>query len=672
MGLHTTLFRDPGDVLSALTCTLCQHVLLQPFQVLCEQDHIFCKACLDSYVHECLVNAPTVECTPTTIAAPSSNPPHSIATAAAGGFLATKSSTAATAYESIAVPCPECKKQSTDPRSPILLPVCAFRPAKFAERLVQSQTIRCPTTMVRSCQWVGPRADMERHLGECPYAHKHSCPHHGYGCQFEGTYMDLLIHLPSCHYCSKSLANSSKTSESSHVDSVQEAMTTSSSSLPRHEHGQLSPPPSSPVIHAQSGSNVFRANDKQEEEHGQEQEQEHEQKEDEDTGSRDQQYHPGAELSLSYHLYGDDLEDLGDLDDILYGDSYHHEEDQDQGFSPLEDGEQVRDPAEEQIEDLDMADMTLSPGPSSPVPPNSLEETTEIYLPQQQILQQDPSLHAHVNNTPLPRRRRLIQEEEEEEEEVVEEQKMDIQEPSETDSPTVQVHVAGEHADDQELPRSQHSDASSNLSEALYISQEEFQPGQRLPSYQYGSPSPVRIDPPRNPQSRNNKDPQSSPRHTFLRDSSRHKPYRIPSPSSQNGSDSEDRRHRYHYHNHNDLTSSSSQQMLTSPSGSSRSNASPEAQLANFLALTQPAPYRIGNTGSSQLGHSYIPLLTHVPRYMKSRRKMTARERRRSGINLIEIALAQQYGQGDTPDITSPENSLDPSDMTSNASQPLL
>lgn len=31
------LFRDPGDVLSALTCSLCHHVLLQPFQVLCEQ-----------------------------------------------------------------------------------------------------------------------------------------------------------------------------------------------------------------------------------------------------------------------------------------------------------------------------------------------------------------------------------------------------------------------------------------------------------------------------------------------------------------------------------------------------------------------------------------------------------------------------------------------------------
>jgi len=61
----------------------------------------------------------------------SSNPPHFIATAAAGGFLSTSST--ATAYESIAVPCPECKKQTTDHHSPTLLSVCAFRPAKFAE-----------------------------------------------------------------------------------------------------------------------------------------------------------------------------------------------------------------------------------------------------------------------------------------------------------------------------------------------------------------------------------------------------------------------------------------------------------------------------------------------------------------------------------------------------------
>jgi len=56
--------------------------------------------------------------------------------------------------------------------------------------------------------------------------------------------------------------------------------------------------------------------------------------------------------------------------------------------------------------------------------------------------------------------------------------------------------------------------------------------------------------------------------------------------------------------------------------------------------------------------------------FVSSSPQVTARERRRSGINLIEIALAQQYGQeGLTPDITSPENSLDPSGMASIASQ---
>ena len=98
------------------------------------------------------------------------------------------------------VPCPECRKQTEHPP---LLPVSAFRPAKFVEvslfhlyffcslhsvhkskenthsrpsfslddaadqRLLQTpQIIRCPTTALRSCSWVGPRIDMGTHLAE--------------------------------------------------------------------------------------------------------------------------------------------------------------------------------------------------------------------------------------------------------------------------------------------------------------------------------------------------------------------------------------------------------------------------------------------------------------------------------------------------------------------------
>jgi len=412
--------------------------------------------------------------------------------------------------------------------------------------------------------------------------------------------MDLLIHLPSCQYCSKSLGTSAKASESSLEGSAQEPMT-SCSSLPRPQHGQLSPPPSSPVMHAQSASNVFAENDKQE------------QNEDEGCGSRDQEYQPGAELSLSYHLYGHDLEDVGDLDDILYGNSDHDDEEQDEACNP-QDGKKAKEPIEEMVEDLDMADMTLSPGPGSPVPPNTLDEATEVYLPRQQILQQDPSIYVHVGNTLPIRRRRLIQEEEEEEEE-----EMEAQESSERGA------TAAHQVDDQELPRSQQSEASSSHSEAMYVSQEEFQPGQRMPPSEYGSPSPApRADPPRNPQSRS-KDPQSPSRHPHVRDLTRHKRYRIPSPGSQNDSDNDSRRHHLrHYRNHigHGLALSYSQPALTSPSGSSRSDTSPEAQLAKFLALTQPAPYRIGKTEPSQSGHSFLPLMTHVPRYMKSRRKV--------------------------------------------------
>ncbi|KAF9911288.1 hypothetical protein EC991_004186 [Linnemannia zychae] len=45
-----------------------------------------------------------------------------------------------------------------------MLRVGSFRPAKFIERMVQAQSVHCPTAMSMWCHWTGPMKDTEEHL----------------------------------------------------------------------------------------------------------------------------------------------------------------------------------------------------------------------------------------------------------------------------------------------------------------------------------------------------------------------------------------------------------------------------------------------------------------------------------------------------------------------------
>ncbi|KAG0305047.1 hypothetical protein BGZ97_001254 [Linnemannia gamsii] len=97
--------------------------------------------------------------------------------------------------------CPECKKSpevvsGTEEAEP--LRVSSFRPAKFVERMVQAQSVHCPTAMTMWCHWSGPLKDTEEHLESCNFAFEHTCAYRYLGCTFKGGATDVANHVKHC------------------------------------------------------------------------------------------------------------------------------------------------------------------------------------------------------------------------------------------------------------------------------------------------------------------------------------------------------------------------------------------------------------------------------------------------------------------------------------------
>ena len=127
--------------------------------------------------------------------------------------------------------------------------------------------------------------------------------------------------------------------------------------------------------------------------------------------------HLGTELSLLYDLHGPDLEDVENLDDLLYEQSKDEGQEQEQQrpqHSQLSGWYRTLD-LEDDLDIVYMADWTPSSQSQSPAPPNTVEETGLYGLEQQQrtLFELAPSRALHT--TSRTRRRRLIREEEEEE-----------------------------------------------------------------------------------------------------------------------------------------------------------------------------------------------------------------------------------------------------------------
>ncbi|KAF9536801.1 hypothetical protein EC957_009670 [Mortierella hygrophila] len=143
-----------------------------------------------------------------------------------------------------------------------LLRVSSFRPAKFVERMVQTQSVHCPTTMTMWCHWTGPLRDTEEHLESCNFAFEHTCAYRYLGCGFKGGAMDVANHVKHCTFQSSQPSYSTNASSSNrfqnpsgpshhqhHHQYPQSSLGTQQQfgTTPRG-HRPMSPPQSSPLI----------------------------------------------------------------------------------------------------------------------------------------------------------------------------------------------------------------------------------------------------------------------------------------------------------------------------------------------------------------------------------------------------------------------------------------
>ncbi|KAF9942664.1 hypothetical protein BGZ67_000478 [Mortierella alpina] len=131
------LLVDRANLPAELICSLCAHILLQPYQVFCSQDHVFCQACLDSYVEDCTADRPS----------------------------------ATEETEPVTVACPECSRMQEQPER---LRVSAFRPAKFVQDHKRTDyPLSYNDGKVMSVDWahggrgVASRRDIVAHMPAC-------------------------------------------------------------------------------------------------------------------------------------------------------------------------------------------------------------------------------------------------------------------------------------------------------------------------------------------------------------------------------------------------------------------------------------------------------------------------------------------------------------------------
>eukprot|EP01084_Bolivina_argentea_P214620 364352_1 len=109
-------------------CAICQCVYKNPYNIGCENEHIFCKACLDTY------------------------------------FIPNNS----------AKSCPSCRYQGLLKNN--------IKPSRFVQRLVNSLNVQCPMQLEQKdndnkCIWNGELSDLNQHVNiRCPLGNV-SCSH---------------------------------------------------------------------------------------------------------------------------------------------------------------------------------------------------------------------------------------------------------------------------------------------------------------------------------------------------------------------------------------------------------------------------------------------------------------------------------------------------------------
>ncbi|KAI8597281.1 hypothetical protein EDD21DRAFT_385863 [Dissophora ornata] len=677
MGIYKNLFAHPEHVPSELVCLLCTQILYQPYQVFCVRDHVFCRACLDSYVQECNQDQELLplQSEPPEIqlgnqlesqsqsganlqethrrlhqhVSPSSLSSTSTSSGAkeAHGHMRSNTrdeeeesvSDVFSSYQGPAVECPECQRtrESSTP-----LRVSSFRPAKFVERMIQAQRVRCPTTMARSCQWVGPMKDVSQHLGMCGFAVEVQCPHQSLGCTFRAAAIDIAVHLLHCPFSPRDQSRASNAIES--ADSSRASVY----DIPQQPE-PLSPPQSSPPM--------CPADQHQHQYQYQTQFQDPRQNLGQTGSGMDGNCAEGCITPPMNSALETELSDGKSLD-TCKTERMEEEFDQDD-FSVL-------------LEDLDMADMTISP----------VNTSTPNRYP---VAQDGGNGNTSALSVKPGWRRRVI----------VEEDEFDIADETMAvgHSKVAQEHqhpaqLASEHTglhlrDGRDLHTPCDSQALSNKSRVLKDATtpiptriggvlptsspaRDFEPESALSSQEAAQNIIIDLA-----ISQSDQVTATQQQQQFLR--------RSPSGISANSPQVSSKRRMLQLQGPwqrqvnrglgdqsrspsvttTDITSVVSEpECPQSPSSPSSRAFAQHANLTKFFALTQPPRFYVAEPSA------YLPLLVHEPRYLRPRRKKVTRGLARarfltpivrSGSHREQSSL---YNDILTPDITSPENSL--------------
>ncbi|KAF9912024.1 hypothetical protein BX616_010433 [Lobosporangium transversale] len=294
--------------------------------------------------------------------------------------------------DTISVECPECRRTAQDSASRIKLCISSFRPAKYLARMIDAQRLRCPTTMMRSCQWIGAMKDMHTHLDVCGFAIETLCPHRQYGCRYRASALDIVAHLPSCPFAPQG----SSTSEISDSQSLPET------SLPNQHIAPLSPPQSSPPMNPMDypPHGLFeRFPQTQESDNIPDQQQDSDKKKAMSSTANELQPSNKNFRALSMDSITED--GPGHINDLHNGETVRMDDNED---------EFDQDEFLERLEDLEMADISFSPH-HSPLLAHSDNSPDPLLIKSEQA-----PISMSLQPLRVPTRRRLIVEEESEQE----------------------------------------------------------------------------------------------------------------------------------------------------------------------------------------------------------------------------------------------------------------
>ncbi|KAF9186815.1 hypothetical protein BGZ51_001736 [Haplosporangium sp. Z 767] len=628
MGIHKNLLSDPSRVPQELMCSLCDHVLHHPYQVQCSEEHVFCKACLISYVDEYNQERTDAQ-------AENTAPPVDILTTAAmDGKMGSQPQPQSVVQpqgasiesynlsdmetqelaqtssvhisdaddDDIVVECPECKQLRSQSE---WVHVSSFRPAKFVECIAIVEDV------------TGAKYPLSHHHGKVVSV----------GRIYEG------------------YATASQREDSVSSNSQSDLATIP---VPPGER-PLSPPQSSPAL-----CPVVPLNHHSWHHYGQQQ------PEDQTHDIEEALTQVVVNTRIDQHS-ADELHNLSSqsfqasqphqpLDDVMLS---MNKLDTRTAVAQKEEADQ--DSMSGLFEDMEMADMTISPA-TTPLPTRCA---------QTQKHEEEQKAHTTLNEslpvTPTRRRRLIVEEESETENEYAHSQQQQeetglecnlshehqaliakrsrvlqeirlplwaaVMEPSPASSPSPSPHVA---------------DAVSTLS----IDDADLSNDFELPAC---STQPVRTRHKLQLRLRHQSAPQSSPRSSQGSGPKRTLQFQGP----------------WHWQVQRKTGLQSQPSLVATMTDISPFTApvmppsAPKSgvERSRYFALTQSSSFYTAAPSA------YLPLLAYEPRYLKSRRKKSLRDRIQSG-SYVSPIVHPRPGQGTrtndpmTPDITSPENSL--------------